>query len=188
MRLDAVRILQLALGDLMAAKVKGTVWEGYLRRRSDIKVPAEVCSALRTAFPSGHANLDRELSRTLAMIEEDDPGTLAKIAAKLTMDSDPVEDIHYLIVLARLRAPRTEAITKRVASALLALDVKISRRHANRDTNWPLRIAELHAESGARMPPSTWPVLSRSRFWAARSCTVYPLCRFRSSSGRRRSS
>ncbi|HEY7311270.1 MAG TPA: hypothetical protein VH643_18050 [Gemmataceae bacterium] len=145
-RLDAVRIVQLALGGLMAAKAKGTVWEGYSRRRDDIAMSAEARSALRAAFPSEHADLDRELSRTLAMIEDDDPSTLAKIAACLTSDSDPVEDIHYLIVLARLRAPRTPALTKRTAAALLALDAKIARRHLNRDTNWPLRIAELHAE------------------------------------------
>ncbi|HTU89100.1 MAG TPA: hypothetical protein VMF69_03290, partial [Gemmataceae bacterium] len=145
-RLDAVRIVQLALGDLMAAKVKGTVWEGYSRRRDDIAVSVEVRTALRAAFPSGHADLDRELSRTLATIEDDDPDTLAKISRRFTSDSDPVEDIHYLIVLARLRAPRTEAITQRVASALLALDAKTARRHLNRDTNWPLRIAEMHAE------------------------------------------
>src|SRR6185437_6747232 len=93
-----------------------------------------------------HADLDRELSRTLAVMEDEDSATLDKIAARLTADSDPVEDIHYLIVLARLRAPRTEALTKRVASTLLALDDKSARRHLNRDTNWPLRIAELHAE------------------------------------------
>jgi putative heme-binding domain-containing protein len=33
-----------------------------------------------------------------------------------------------------------------VASALLTLDVKAVRRHLNRETNWPLRIAEMHAE------------------------------------------
>jgi putative heme-binding domain-containing protein len=145
-RLDAVRVVQLAMGDLMAAKAKGSVWEGYSRRRSDIAVTEEARAALRSAFPAGHANLDRELSRTLAMFEDDDPATLTKIAGRLTTDSHPVEDIHYLIVLARLRAPRTPAITQRVASALLALDSKLAQRHANRDTNWPLRIAELHAE------------------------------------------
>ena len=145
-RLDAVRVVQLALGDLMAKKAKGTVWEGYSRRRDDIPVSVEARTALRAAFPSGHADLDRELSRTLAMIEDDDPTLLDRIAARLTADSDPVEDIHYLIVLARLRAPRTAAITKGVASALLALDSKIARRHLNRDTNWPPRIAEMHAE------------------------------------------
>ncbi len=145
-RLDAVRVVQLALGDLMATKVKGTVWEGYSRRRSDIAVPPEVRMNLRSAFPSGQADLDRELSRTLAMIEDDDADILAKMAARLTADSDPVQDIHYLIVLARLRAPRTKVITQRVASALLALDAKAVQRHLNRETNWPLRIAEMHAE------------------------------------------
>ncbi|HEY7428888.1 MAG TPA: c-type cytochrome [Gemmataceae bacterium] len=145
-RLDAVRVVQLALGGLMAAKSRGTVWEGYSHRRDDIMVSADVRAILRAAFPSGHADLDRELSRTLATIEDEDAGTLAKVAARLTADSDPVEDVHYLIVLARLRAPRGEAITQRTAAALLALDTKIARRHLNRDTNWPLRVAELHAE------------------------------------------
>ena len=138
--------MQLALGDLMAAKARGTVWEGYSRRRDDITVPAAVRTILHAAFPSGNADLDRELSRTLAMIEDDNPATLAKIAARLTSDSDPVEDILFLIVLARLRAPRTRAITQRVASALVDLDAKADRRHLNRESNWPLRIAEMHAE------------------------------------------
>lgn len=145
-RLEAVRIVQLAMGDVMATKAKGTVWEGYSRRRADIAVSAETRTALRSAFPSGHADLDRELSRTLAMLEDEDADALAKVAARLTGDSDPIEDFHYLIVLARLRAPRSAAITKRVASALLALDAKCARRRLNRDTNWPLRLAELHAE------------------------------------------
>ncbi len=145
-RLDAVRVVQLALGGLMAAKAKGTIWEGYSRRRDDIAVPDEVRAALRAAFPSDHADLDRELSRTLAVIHDDDAAMLGKVASKLIADSDPVEDIHYLIVLARLRAPRSKAITRQTAKALLGLDAKIKERHLNRDTNWPLRVAELHAE------------------------------------------
>jgi putative heme-binding domain-containing protein len=146
LRLDAVRVVQLALGGLMSSKAKGTVWEGYSRRRQDIAIPDTVRTALRSAFSSGHTDLDRELSRTLAVIEDEDAVLLGKIAARWTADSDPVEDIHYLIVLARLRGPRTEDITRRTARALLALDAKIARRHLNRDTNWPLRIAELHEE------------------------------------------
>jgi putative heme-binding domain-containing protein len=146
LRLDAARVLQQALGGLMAAQANGSVWEGYSRHRDDIAVPLKVQAAVRAAFPSRHPDLDRELSRTLAMIEDDSPAILGEVAARLTPESDPVEDIHYLIVLARLRAPRTEALTQRVAAALLALDDKIARRRLNRDTNWPLRIAELHAE------------------------------------------
>lgn len=145
-RLHAVRIVQLALGGLMAAKEQGTVWEGYSRRHEEIPVPNSLRMALRSTFPSGHTDLDREISRTLAMLEDDSAGTLGKIADRLTAGSDPIEDIHYLIVFARMRAPRTAEMTRRIAAALLALDAKIARHHRNRDTNWPLRIAELQAE------------------------------------------
>jgi putative heme-binding domain-containing protein len=145
-RLEAVRLLQRALGDLSARKANGTVWEGYSRRRETFALPEELRLELRKAFPSENGNLDRELSRTLAMIEEEKLDLLRQVAARLTADSNPLDDIHYLIVLARLRGSRPEEITKRVADALQALDRKITARHLNRDRNWPLRVAELHAE------------------------------------------
>src|SRR5262249_52334806 len=52
---------------------------------------------------------------------------------------------HYLIVLARLKAKRTAAVTKAVADALIRLDAKIVERKQNRDSNWPARMTELHA-------------------------------------------
>jgi putative heme-binding domain-containing protein len=146
-RLAAVRLVQEALGGLMSHTAKGTVWEGYSPRAAPEKErAARAAAALRTAFPSGRADLDREISRTLAVLEDEDAGTLAKVAGRLTTDSDPVEDVHYLTVLARLRAPRTAALTKQTATALLALDRKVTQRRLNRDTNWSPRVAELYAE------------------------------------------
>src|SRR5262249_48088411 len=121
-RLAAVRVLQRALGGLVSSKVRGTVWEGYTPRR-DLAEPAPgvgsdavagALAAVRRAFPSGEADLDRELSRSLAVLEDDDPATLAKVAGRLTADSNPIDDLHYLIVLARLKAPRTPALTAKV--------------------------------------------------------------------------
>jgi putative heme-binding domain-containing protein len=146
LRLDAVRLLQHTLGDLMSAKAKGTVWEGYTRGRETQAAPDAARRALRDAFPANDADLDRELSRTLALIEDDDPPTLTKVAAKLTADSSPIEDIHYLIVLARLRGSRSAGITKRVADTLLSLDRKVTQRKLNRDSNWPMRLHELLVE------------------------------------------
>jgi putative membrane-bound dehydrogenase-like protein len=144
-RLDAVRAVQIALGDLTAPPARGTVWEGYSPRR-EIARPAEaIPTTLRSAFPAGDADLDRELSRTLALLEDDAPATLEKAAGFLTESSHPVEDLHYLIVLGRLRAPRPSAVTARVARALLSLDRKFTERRANRDRYWPLRVAELQA-------------------------------------------
>jgi putative heme-binding domain-containing protein len=145
-RLDLVRVIQVGLGDLSAPKAKGTVWEGYTRRRDTPAVPDAVHTALRVMFPSADVNLNRELSRTLAMIEDDDPSTLAKVTAKLTADSSPIEDVHYLIVAARLRGKRTPAVTKHIADALLSLDEKLTTQKLNRDTNWPLRVGEMLAE------------------------------------------
>jgi putative membrane-bound dehydrogenase-like protein len=153
-RLAAVRLVQRALGGLMSPKAKGRVWEGYSARLAPLN-PERVGRAapvLRQAFPSGHADLDREVSRTLAVIEDDDPGILGKVAGKLTPESDPVEDVHYLIVFARLRASRTPVLTRRIAAALLALDRKLTERHLNRDTNWPLRVGEMYAELARKDP------------------------------------
>jgi putative heme-binding domain-containing protein len=164
LRLDAARLVQLALGGLTAPKASGTVWEGYTRRPPEPALPADAQALLRSSFPSGHADLDRELSRTLAMIEDDDSATLRKVADRLTAGSDPIEDLHYLIVLARLRGPRSAAITHRAAEALLALDGKVVRRHLNRDTNWPLRVAELHAGLAEKDPALNAALLAHAEF------------------------
>ena len=83
-RLAGVRLMQRALGDIVAPALRGTVWEGYSpRRRLASREPgvlAPAAEALRRAFPTGLVDLDREVSRTLAMIEDDDPTTLAEVA------------------------------------------------------------------------------------------------------------
>lgn len=149
-RLTAVRAAQRALGDLTEPRLRGTVWEGYTAPRerqqpSTAPSSARLRAALRRAFPSTSADLDRELARTLAMLEDDDPSTLEKVAARLTTDSTAADDAHYLIVLARLGAPRPATVTARSARAILALDRKLDAQGATRDRFWPLRMAELHA-------------------------------------------
>jgi putative membrane-bound dehydrogenase-like protein len=170
-RLKLIRLIQLALGDLISPKVRGTVWEGYTLRQDrrsstgfNHKGFAATVRMLRKVFPSGHADLDREISRTLALIEDDDPALLGKMADRISPTSDPVEDIHYLIVLARLGGPRPAALAKQIASALLSLDRKISERHLNRDSHWPLRVAELHAELARKDPELNTALLSSPDF------------------------
>jgi putative heme-binding domain-containing protein len=150
----SVRRAQLFIGDIGAPSAKGTVWEGYTVREPRAGDHRDLRSALRERFPHPEhsADIDREVSRTLAMLADDDPGVLQRVAAKWTSESHPVEDIHYLIVAARLTAERTPPITKAVAGALLGLDRKFTERRLNRDSNWPLRIAELHAELARRDP------------------------------------
>jgi putative membrane-bound dehydrogenase-like protein len=163
LRLAAVRTMQKALGGQGAASARGTTWEGYTHR-GDASLPGAALESLRKAFPSGAADLDRELSRTLAMIEDDDSSVLKRVADRCTADSHPVEDIHYLLVLARLRGPRPEAITQRSAETLLGLDRKLTRLHMARDHNWPLRVAELHAALARRDGRLNDALLSHAEF------------------------
>ena len=146
-RLAAVRLIQLALGDLSEPSRKGHVWEGYsFRKPAAHNKTARLRSTLLAVFPSDSVDLDREVSRILAALEVDDAGFRRLVAARLGESSDPVEDVHYLIVLSRLTGARTDDETKAVASALLALDAKLSKRKMQWDRNWPLRIAELHEQ------------------------------------------
>jgi putative heme-binding domain-containing protein len=86
------------------------------------------------------------------MIEDDSPAVLKAVVAKLTDKSRPTDDVHYLICLSRLKTPRTKAITEATVRALLSLEPRLDRLKAARDTNWPIRMAELHAGLAARGP------------------------------------
>lgn len=151
LRLRLVRVIQLAGGDLGDVNLRGTVWEGYSRCQPEPGLDDAV-RALGKVFPTRHADVDREMARLFAMAEADLPGLLNKVAAHITPGSDPVEDIHYLIVFARLRGPRTAKHTQRIADALLTLDQKIEKRKLFRDTNWPLRVGEMYAELARKDP------------------------------------
>lgn len=153
-RLDAVRLLQLVFGGQGASAAKGTVFEGYSARQPPAYPPqfAGLINLLREAFPTGDADLDREISRTLAMFGDDSPATFAKVMRHLDRDRWPVEDVHDLIVLARLTAPRPPSAARDVAATLLDLDRKVAAAGLNRDRNWFLRLAEIHAELARRDP------------------------------------
>lgn len=149
-----IRYLQIVLGDLAARWARGTVWEGYSsatnhtekavaagRNRPFSKITIDVLAGL---FPTGDPDVDRELTRTLAMFEFTDAQLAERVMDKITIDSDPIEDTHYLIVLARIGGVQPPFVTKHCAKALLDLDRKIAERKLHRDSNWPPRIRELH--------------------------------------------
>jgi putative heme-binding domain-containing protein len=72
--------------------------------------------------------------------------------------------VHYLIMLARLRGPRDEAVTRRTAGALLGLDGKYQRQQLSRDRHWPLRLVEVHAELARKDARLNQVVLDHAEF------------------------
>jgi putative heme-binding domain-containing protein len=69
---------------------------------------------------------------------------LARIAAQLRPDSDPLDDIHRLLVLANLPSKRNATQRERIAKALIRLDAKIQARGMQQDRNWDSRISEIY--------------------------------------------
>ena len=93
-------------------------------------------------FPSSDLELNRELSRTMALLLDDNPSTLSKLLKQITPTSAPIDDIHYLFVLACCRGKRTAEQTQATAQALLQLDRKYETAKLQRERNWSLRLSE----------------------------------------------
>lgn len=160
--IEILRDVQKLAGDFGGRDIEGTVWEGYAAR--DPQTAVQLLPLLRPRFPAGWDRADMEFARTFAMLADDDPATLKRVAAQIGRDADPVLNTHYLIAIGRLRAPRTVEVTATVADGLLHLDQKLLERSINRDRNWPLRMAEVHAELSRKDPALNAAMLAHPEF------------------------
>ncbi len=159
LRLEALRLLMLALGDVDIESPPERGMVGYVAQ-----MPGNVSAAdramlaerLTPLLPSGdtdlHRELDRELARVLAMLEADVPGLPERVTAKLTESSTPQDDLHYLFALSRIGGPRTQEVTSATAAALVGLHGKLAARGEFVSRTWPLRVTEAFQELCRRDP------------------------------------
>jgi putative membrane-bound dehydrogenase-like protein len=148
LKLQAARVLQLALGDLVP-KSGIPAFDGYTPKLDLSAFERDldpVRIRLADTFPTGDADVDRELSRTLAMLSLSNTKLLDKVLAKITTESDPIEDLHYLLVAARIPTPRNRAQAETIARGLIQLDGKIADRKLTQELNWDERVGELYRE------------------------------------------
>jgi putative membrane-bound dehydrogenase-like protein len=128
--LEAARLLQLALGDvLLEDKKEESIQVGYAAPGAKKLAPAlttKAATRLAAAFPSSDRILDLEMARLLGMLEADTPGLLDKLAARWTPKSLFGDDIHYLIVFSRLPGKRSPELTQKTARALSNTLVKLA--------------------------------------------------------------
>ena len=148
-RLQAIRLLVLRLED---TNLKNPVEAACNYSAVAAEAPAALLPAVRPHFPSGDARLDDEVSRLLAILEDDAPETRARAIAMLTGKSSATSDIHYLIVLARLRAPWSEDQLGRAAHAMLSLGTKLGWNDQRAKQTWGTRVAEVAALIATRDP------------------------------------
>lgn len=145
LRLEAVRLLQLGLGDVNLEQLPATAMPGYDALHGDAlsgELRQRLIRRLAAAFPTDDAELNRELARLLGMLHADMPGLPAALATRWTRDSSPQDDIHYLIVAGQLPGDRAKDVTLATAKALLALPAKTAARGEIPGGNWPARIGD----------------------------------------------
>lgn len=153
LRLEAVRLMQVGLGDVKLGEASAELAVGYeAAAREAVPEPLrqETSKSLAERFPTGHAELDRELARLLAMLAEEAPRLPAAIATRWTTESSVRDDVHYLMVMAQLPGPREPRVSEATAAALLALDARLEARGLFVSRNWPLRVEETFDRLAAR--------------------------------------
>lgn len=162
-RLDVVRLMILSLGDWHLTDPSVEVFTGY---EPPSAVPNEFNALLRPVralLPSGNIELDTEAARLLAMLQDDDPRT-ARVLAQFLTDTTPAsQDFHFLICLARLRAPLIDYVP-RISHAVLNLDRKLSGQELRTRQNWNARLAELVEQLIRREPAIADAMLRDPRF------------------------
>ena len=145
LKLDAVRLLQRALGDMGPSAGHAPAFDGYasgidldpFERELD---PLRV--QLAEIYPTGDAKLDRELIRLLAMLTSYSSKLVDAVCDKLTEDSDPLDDVHHLVAIARL--PMTHSVKQRDAlvKSLVNLEAKVAAKKLPQDASWSDRVKE----------------------------------------------
>jgi putative membrane-bound dehydrogenase-like protein len=145
LKLEAVRLMQLGLGDLTPPG-NVAVFDGYAPALDVSEFDRQLDPfriRLAELFPTGDEGLDYELARLLAMLQPYNAALLTKALAKITEGSHPTDDLHYLIVAARNSVSRDSDHRTAVARALVMLEPKLKSRKLNIDTNWEPRLKEL---------------------------------------------
>src|ERR1700685_2413084 len=80
------------------------------------------------------------------MLAPQNAGLLDRVLEQVTAKSNPVRDIHFLCVAARLPVERSAAESEKIAQALVDLESKIAARHFNQDRNWDDRVGEMYKQ------------------------------------------
>ncbi|MFN0051181.1 MAG: PVC-type heme-binding CxxCH protein [Planctomycetales bacterium] len=152
-KLEAVRILQMAIGDLGGDEQTAAVYEGYAPLH-DLSEHERELDPLRITvaqlFPTGDRALDLELARLAAMLAPINDSLYSHLLEQIKEDTSPIDDIHYLIAASRLPVEPGKAQRELVAQAFLGLDRKIAARKLPLDSNWNERLGELYAEFVSR--------------------------------------
>ncbi len=123
LQLEAVRLLQLSLGDVASGNADKSR-DGYVARAADA-IPAKDRSdfASRLKFASKY-HVDLEIARLAGMLGEDAPTILKEYGP----DTDA--EIHYLLCLARIPGVRSAVLTEKTAKMVHSIHELLTKKKA----------------------------------------------------------
>jgi putative membrane-bound dehydrogenase-like protein len=149
LKLDAIRLIQLGLGDLGSYGKLPAAFDGYASPLDLSKYEREL-DLLRISaanlYPTGDRQVDTELARLLAVLTVYNPEFLDKLLAGITPESDPVDDIHRLFVASRIPVEHSAKQRSAIAKALVDLEPKILARKLGQDSNWDISIGQMYEQ------------------------------------------
>ncbi len=155
LRLQAVRLITLALGDWHLIDPPVEVHTAYSVQPSltdEAALVERIRPWIRPLVAAKSPRLREEAVRLLAILEDDDPAVLSQVADAWTMGRDPTLDLHYLIAFSRLKGARNETQTEQTALALLSLDRNLQGQELRSKQAWSDRLTELVTSLTARDP------------------------------------
>jgi putative membrane-bound dehydrogenase-like protein len=161
-RLTFTRAASILAGDLGDAAHPDRV--DFLYRPRLAARSLAMPTALLKLFPTGEKRVDREISRLAGQLESADGDFARRLLEDLRDQADPVQCVHELIVLTRLRPPAEVVSTDLLAEILLGLDEKFAAAGITLDTNGPPRLKEIFSLLANRYPAIHTAIIDSKRF------------------------
>jgi putative membrane-bound dehydrogenase-like protein len=148
LHLQALRLIVMALGDFCLHDPPLESFTAYAPQQplaGPEGAASRIGATVRPLIPATDARINEEVARLLAFVEDADPASRDKIASFWTASSSPTDDVHCLIVFARLKSKVTPALSRRVAQTLVGLHGKLEGREQRIKQVWGERLAEITA-------------------------------------------
>lgn len=160
--LSYLRGTELLLGDIGDPARPAQV--DYLYRPRHSAPLLMLPTSLWELFPTGNESADREITRVAALVECPDADLARQVLVAIIDEENPIQAVHYLIVLARLRPPAGTIEIDRLAQPMLLLETPYRIKEITLDTNAPIRLREIHSLLAARYPALNRALLKSESF------------------------
>jgi putative membrane-bound dehydrogenase-like protein len=154
-RIEALRVLQLCLGDwrVDAPSVEAfSAYEARLQLERDDSLRRDLLAAARPLIRPGAGRVGEEAARLCAMLHDEESDAATSALAVIDASTSATADFHFLAVLAQLGGDLPKKLAPQVASAIIGLERKLAGGDQRPKQNWTARLAEVVARLVERQP------------------------------------